>query len=161
MLIKGEKSLILLFENWMVLIHLKLNPHHPRMLCTKFGSWEDEFLSLSIYFHYYLPLEKSMILHLNKDDFPSPKDALYQVWLKLALWFLRRRFLKFVNVFSLFPCYPLGIEKGRVLHSNKLESSSPNYALCQVWWKLVLWFLIKRFLKLVNVFSLFRYYVPL
>ena len=85
-----------------------------------------------------------------------------QVWLKLAQWFLRSRFLKFINVFSLFPYYPLGIEKGRVLHSNKLESSSPKAALCQVWLKLALWFLlIRRYFKFVNVFSLFLYYLHL
>ena len=33
---------------------------------------------------------------------PSPKDALCQVWLKLAQWFWRRRFLNFVNVFFYF-----------------------------------------------------------
>ena len=37
MLIKEEKRYYLLFENWMVLIHLKLNSHHPGMLCAKFG----------------------------------------------------------------------------------------------------------------------------
>ena len=42
-------------------------------------------------FRYYLPLEKSGALHLNKLDSPSPKDALCQVWLKLAQWFWRRR----------------------------------------------------------------------
>ena len=63
---------------------------------------------MSIYFNYYLPLEMDMALHLNKFKFPSPKDALCQVWLKLAQWFLRRRFLKFVNVFLLFLLSPLG-----------------------------------------------------
>ena len=33
---------------------------------------------------------------------PSPKDALCQVWLKLAQRFWRRRFINFFNVFSLF-----------------------------------------------------------
>ena len=32
-----------------------------------------------------------MVLHLNKLEFPSPKDAFCQVWLKLAQWFWRRR----------------------------------------------------------------------
>ena len=32
-----------------------------------------------------------MALHLNKHESPSPKDALCQVWLKLAQWFLRIR----------------------------------------------------------------------
>ena len=62
----------------------KLNSHHLRVLGTEFGSKEDDFLSLSIYFHFYLPLEKDMVLHLIKHDFPSPKDALCQVWLKFA-----------------------------------------------------------------------------
>ena len=73
-----------------------------------------------MYFHYYLPLEKGVALHLNKRDFPSPMDALCQVWLKLAPWFLRRRLLKLVNVFSLFPYY-LSLEKGGVLHWTNLN----------------------------------------
>ena len=36
------------------------------------------------------PLEKGGALHLNKLESPSPKDALCQVWLKLAQWFWRR-----------------------------------------------------------------------
>ena len=94
------------------------------------------FVNIFSLFRFYLPLEYGMTLHLNKHDFPSPKDALCQVWLKLALWFLRRRFLKFVNVFSPFPYY-LPLEKGGVLHLNKLESPSPKNAVCQVWLKLV------------------------
>ena len=38
-----------------------------------------------------MPLEKGMVLHLNKLESPSPKDASSQVWLKLAKWFWRRR----------------------------------------------------------------------
>ena len=34
--------------------------------------------------------------------YPLPKNALCQVWLKLTQWFLRRRFLNFVNVFHYF-----------------------------------------------------------
>ena len=36
-------------------------------------------------------MENGPTLHLNKLESPSPKDALCQVWLKLALWFWRRR----------------------------------------------------------------------
>ena len=54
---------------------------------------------------YHLLLEKDVILHLNQLESPSPKDALCQVWLKLTHWFWRRRFSKFVNVFSLFRNY--------------------------------------------------------
>ena len=125
----------------------------PKMFCTKFGSWEDDFWSLSINFHYYLPLKKGMALHFKKRDFPLPKDALCQVWLKLSLWLFIRRFLKLVIVLSLFPYY-LPLEKGGALNLNKLEFPFPKNALCQVWLKLVLWFLRTWFLKFVNVFSL-------
>ena len=53
----------------------------------------------------------------------------------VAQLFWRRRFLNFVNVFSLFPNY-LPLEKGGALHLNKLESPSPKDALCQVGLKL-------------------------
>ena len=80
-------------------IWTKLNPLYPRMLCAKFGwnwpigSGEEGFLSfvnLFSLFLNYLPLEKGGALHLEKLESPSPKDALCQVWLKLAQWFWRR-----------------------------------------------------------------------
>ena len=94
------------------------------------------------------------VLHLNKLESPSPKDALWQVWLKMAKWFWRRRFLNFVNVFSLFLNY-LPLEKCGALHLKKLESPSPKDALCQVWLKLAQWFW-RRFFNFVNVFLPFR-----
>ena len=69
-------------------------------------------------FRNFLPLEKDWALYLNKFEFPLPKDALGQVWLKLAQWFWRR-FFNFVNVFSLFRNYS-PLEKGGALHLNKL-----------------------------------------
>ena len=45
----------------------------------------------------------------------------------------------FLKVFTLFLIY-LFFEKGVTLHMNKLESPSPKDALCQIWFKLVLWF---------------------
>ena len=48
-------------------------------------------------FCYYLPLEKRMALHLNKFESPPTKDALCQVWFKLAQWFWRR----FLNIFNI------------------------------------------------------------
>ena len=68
----------------------------------------------------YLPLEKGGALHLNKLESPSPKDALCQVWFKQAQRFLRRRFLNFVNVFSLFRNY-LPLEKGMALYLNQIK----------------------------------------
>ena len=104
--------------------------------------------------------EKLLVLHLNKLESPSPKDALCQIWLKLALWFWRRRFFNFINVFSLFRNY-LPLEKGGALHLNKLKSPSPKDALCQVWLKLAQCFWRRRFFSFVNVFSQFRNYLPL
>ena len=46
--------------------------------------------------------ENVLLLSLNKPKSPSPKDALCQVWLKLAQGFWRKRFLNSVNVFLLF-----------------------------------------------------------
>ena len=71
-----------------------LNPLHPRVLCAKFGwNWlsvsgeEDfnfNFVNVFSPFHNYLPLEKGGALHLNKLESPSHRDALCQIWLKLA-----------------------------------------------------------------------------
>ena len=84
-----------------------------------------------------------MVLHLKKHESPSPKDALCQVWLKLAQWFWRRGLLNVVNVFSLFRYY-LPLEKGKALYLNKLESRLPKDALCKVWLKLAQWFWRRR-----------------
>ena len=51
-----------------------LNLLHSRMLYAKFV-WK---------FQFYLPLEKGVILHLNKFETFLSKDALCQDWLKLA-----------------------------------------------------------------------------
>jgi hypothetical protein len=64
------------------------------------------------------------IHHLNKTEFLSPKDASYQVWLKLAQWFWRRRFLNDHTQFSHF-CDYLPFEEDQALSLNKIESPSP------------------------------------
>ena len=66
--------------------------------------------------------------------------------MKLAQWFWRRRFLKFVHVFSLFHNY-LPLEKDGALYLNKLDSPLPERYLCQVWLKLARWFWTRRFFK--------------
>ena len=76
-------------------IWTNLNPHHQRLLCAKFGwNWSSgsfNFVNVFSLFCNYLTVEEGMALCLNKLESPSPKDALCQVWLKLAKWFLRRR----------------------------------------------------------------------
>ena len=36
------------------------------------------FINIFSLFRYYFPEEKGLVLHLNKHESPSPKDALYQ-----------------------------------------------------------------------------------
>ena len=73
-------------------------------------------------FCYNLPFEKSVALCLNKLIYPSLKNALCQVWLKLTQCFWSERFLYFVNVFLLFCNYFRSeiTEKGGALHLNEL-----------------------------------------
>ena len=140
-------SLFLLFPYYLLLekgmaIHLNKikSPSLKDALCQvwlKLVQWFWgrrflKFVNVFLLFCYYLPFGKAMALHLNKIKFPLLKDAFCRVWLKLVLWFWRRRFLMFVNVFSLF-CYFLSLEKEVALHLNKLESISYKDALCQVW----------------------------
>ena len=49
------------------------------------------FVNVFFLYPFYLPLEKGRALYWNKLESPLPKDALCQVWLKLAQWFWRRR----------------------------------------------------------------------
>ena len=61
-----------------------LNSFYPRMLGAKFiwnwssASWED-----------FLKVVNLFSLFLNQFESPLPKDVLYPVWLKIALWFCR------------------------------------------------------------------------
>jgi diadenosine tetraphosphatase ApaH/serine/threonine PP2A family protein phosphatase len=60
--------------------------------------WRRRFLNDHTQFSHfwdYLPLEEGKALCLHKLDSPSPKDDLYQVWMKLAQWFWRRKFYFF------------------------------------------------------------------
>ena len=72
-------------------IWTSLNPLYLKVLFATFGwnwpsgSWEKEFLNfVNVFFLLckFLSLEKGVALHLNKLEFPSPKNALCQVgWL--------------------------------------------------------------------------------
>ena len=120
----------------------------------RFLNFVNVFLQFVIISHI-----KVWAFHLNKLKFSLPMNAFCQVWLKLAQWFYRRRFLNFVNVFSLFHNH-LPLEKGGGLHLNNLIYHSPKDDLFQVWLKLSQWFWRKRFVKIVNVFSLFHNILP-
>ena len=115
---RRKKKPLSLWEFYCFFIWTNINPFHPSMLCAKFGwnwpsgSGEEDFLISSMYFHYFViipPWKRGP--SFKQTWIPSAKDVLCQVWLKLAQWFWRRRFLNFVNVFSLFRNY-LPLEKG-------------------------------------------------
>ena len=158
-----------------------------------------------MYFRYFVtisPWKKGRTLYSNTHESPSPKDALSQVWLYLAVWFLKRRFVKF-TITLLSPlgkglgpsfeqtwipitqgCFvPTLVEIGPVVLSKVRQCIFAIWLLSPlrkgqghsfeqtwlpitqgcfvpVWLKLALWFL-RIFLKFVNVFTLFRYYLPL
>ena len=80
------------------------------------------------------PLFTLWKVNLNKLEYFSAKDALCQDWLKLARWFLRR-FLNFVNVFSLF-LDSLPLEMGGAFHLNKIESPLAKDAYAAFAWNL-------------------------
>ena len=107
--------------------------------------------------HYSLD-KNSMVPHLNKLKSPSPKDALCQVWLKLAQWFWRRIFdsLLYYRYFVIFSPWERAVS-----FIIKLESHSPKDACAKVWLKLAEWFWKKKpdFSNFVYEFPLFRYYV--
>ena len=151
--ILNSVNLFLLFLKYLplgmgrALIWTNLNPLHPRKGCVKIVwklvQWflrrrflNYMYINVFLLFRNYLPLERGRALHLNKLESYSPEDDLCQICLKLIPWFLRRRFLNFVNVFLLFRNY-LPLEKGWGLHLNKLESPSAKDSLCQIWLKLV------------------------
>ena len=69
-------------------IWMNLHSFLPKMLCAKF-SWNCSlnFINVCWLFPYHLLFEKDRVLHLNKFESPSPKNALYQVWFKLVRWF--------------------------------------------------------------------------
>ena len=127
----------LLYENWIVFICKNKNwapfiqgCFVPSLFEINRMVLENNILNVAdvyVLFRYYLFLENGLVLNFNKC--PLPKDALRQVWLKLAHWFWTRKFWNFVNVF----CFYLPLEKGVTLHLYTFEFTSPNDALCQVW----------------------------
>ena len=98
---------------------LNLTPLQPSMLCLNFGcNWPNKsgnfYLNIAhVFFSYFSPWKMVWSFIWKKLESSPPKDDLYQVWFKLAVWFWRRRFLN--TVFSLFYNY-LPLEKSVALH---------------------------------------------
>ena len=118
--------------------------------------------------------ENLLFFHLKKLESPSPKDALCPIGWNLLSGSEEDEFFNVFNVFYLF-CNFLSLENGGtftrgyimtslvrigpVVLGKKIFKISSLYALCQVLLKLDQWFW-RRYFNLVNVFSLFRNYLP-
>ena len=96
-----------------------------------------------MYFHFfvtYLSLEKDGAFYLNKLESHLSKDALYQVWLKLANWFWRRFRISskigffFVYEFPLF-CYDFSLEKDGSFIWTNLNLLHPRMLCVKFCWK--------------------------
>ena len=115
-----------------------------------------------MYFCYFIiiPSLEKECPNLNKLESSSPKNALSQVWLKLAQWSRRRKFFEISLMYFHYFVIISHWKKVKPLLCTHLNSS-PTNALCQVWLKFVLWFWRRRFSNCVNEFLLFHYYFPL
>ena len=105
------------------------------MLCAKFGwkcpngSGEEDFKKFSImYFNYFAIIStfrRAWPFIWKKLESSSPKNALCQVWLKMAQWFWRWRFFKSSQcIFAISKLSPL--EKGVAFHLNNLNPLHPR-----------------------------------
>ena len=94
---------------------------------------------------------------IEQTEFTSTKDALCQVWFKVAQWFWRR-FLKVVNAF-LQHHYYLPLENDAVLYLN-VNSLHPRMLCAKFGWLALQWYW-RRFSKIVNTFIKCHNYIPL
>ena len=93
-----RQCFIFLFRNYhpckraWPLIWTNLISLHPRMSCAKFG-WNWPSGSGEEFFFLICLCIFAISFHLNRLKSPSPKDALCQVWLKLAHCYWIRRWI--------------------------------------------------------------------
>ena len=110
--VREEKNIISFFINdWSLVV--KFLSHSPKnALCQVWLTlahlfWRKRFLNFVNVFlpsPYYLPLEKGVVLHINKFESPSHKDDLCQVWQKLANWTFKFR----QCIFTISELSPIG-----------------------------------------------------
>jgi hypothetical protein len=106
----------------------------------------------------YLPFEEDLALYLNKPEFPSLNEDVYQVLLNLACWFWRF-FKNFQYCYSFAIISPWkGVTPFIWTNLNPLP---PKDDLCKVWFKLAQWFWRSRFLNDPTPFLHFCDYLPL
>jgi hypothetical protein len=128
-----------------IMIWRNLNLHNVWKLSCKSelfwpnGSWEKDISKwphLPFAFVIIPPLKTIWQFFFSKIEFTLPKNDLYQVWLKLADWFGKRRFLKIISnithekLFSLLWPHPTpGTMIWRNLNLNYVEKLSFKHEL--------------------------------
>lgn len=96
------------FEMKIKLIYIVTNlPRGPwatsltwKTLPSKKKLEQSYYTSRLVKSHYNLPLKRSLAFHFNKIESPLLKDALSQVWFKLA-WWIWKRFLNVLKYFAI------------------------------------------------------------
>ena len=79
------------------------------------------------------PLKEDETLHFKMFEPPLLMDTLCQVWLKLAKWFLIKRFLIVATVFSLCGYYlPLGKTHGPLIEQILIPFTQKYFVSCLV-----------------------------
>ena len=120
------------------------------------------YFQYNVQFRYYLPLEKSGVICLNKLEFPPHKDALYQACLKLAQLFWRRWLLKKINLILKVRYYHL-LEKAWCLNSF-VQTWIPFMQGCFASSLVEIGQVVLRKIKFLNIFNIilqFLYYLHL
>ena len=130
-------------------IEINLYSHSPWMFCATFGwkcpnGFEKKYYLMCMK---YITCFANIFRWINKLEFPSPKNDLCQVWLKLALWFWG---IIILNVGD-FCCYYLHWEMAWSLNPHHLKMVRANLKFAWCLWK-------RRLLKIV--FSLCLYNPP-
>jgi hypothetical protein len=96
----------------------------------RFLNYPTPFLHFCDYLHF----EEDLALYLNNVEFPLPKEALYQVWLKLVCWFWRRKLFFNINICKYGipycgPTRPTGTMLWTILHLHYIRKLSYKYDL--------------------------------
>jgi hypothetical protein len=119
-----EQSWILFIQIWFMPSLVKIGP-----VVLEIFKWPHPIFT----FCDYLPFKEDLTLYLNKLEFPSTKDNLYQVWLILATWFCRR----FNSVY--FYSFAIISPWRRVIPFiwTNLNPLHPRMSCAKVWLKLV------------------------
>ena len=144
-------------------IWIHFNSPSPKMLCAKFGwnwlhgSGEKEFLNfltVSLLF----PLEKERVPSFEQTKIPFTQKWFVPCFVESGKIVLKKKTFRFRQ--CIFAIVIIPVRKGLDPSFEQTWIPFTKGWLVSVWLKLMQRFWRKIFLNFVNVFSLFRYYLP-